>query len=52
MAIKKKIYVSGPRMGQNNSMFGIEIKDIMNKSSNKSKKSKSKGNKSGSKKRF
>ena len=46
MAIKKKIYVSGPRMGQNNSMFGIEIKDIMNKSSNKTKKGKS-----GSKKR-
>lgn len=42
MVIKKKIYVSGPRMGQNNSMFGIEIKDIMNKSPKK-KKSKKKG---------
>lgn len=38
MVIKKKIYVSGPRMGQNNSMFGIEIKDIMNKSPKKKKK--------------
>lgn len=46
MVIKKKIYVSGPRMGQNNSMFGIEIKDIMNKSSKKNKRGKN-----GSKKR-
>lgn len=40
MVIKKKIYVSGPRMGQNNSMSGIEIKDIMNKSPKKKKKKK------------
>lgn len=40
MAFKKKIYVSGPRMGQNNTMFGIEVKDIMNKSSKKKKRGK------------
>ena len=25
MVIKSKIYIAGPRMGQNNSMYGIEI---------------------------
>jgi len=46
MVIKKSIYVSGPRMGQNNFMFGIELKDVANKSSKKNK-----GKKNGSKKR-
>lgn len=26
IAIKSKIYIAGPRMGQNNSMYGIELK--------------------------
>jgi hypothetical protein len=38
MAIKRSIYVSGPRMGTNNYMYGIELKDIKNKSSRKKKK--------------
>ena len=46
MAFKKRIYISGPRMGQNNSMYGIDASVV-----NKKKKSKSKGNKNGSKKR-
>jgi hypothetical protein len=25
MVIKSKIYIAGPRMGQNNSMYGIEL---------------------------
>lgn len=25
MVIKNKIYIAGPRMGQNNSMYGIEL---------------------------
>lgn len=45
MAFKKKIYISGPRMGQNNSMYGI---DAVGKNK---KKSTSKGKKNGSKKR-
>jgi ribosome assembly protein YihI (activator of Der GTPase) len=46
MAFKKNIYISGPRMGTNNSMYGIDAASI-----NKKKKSKSKGNKNGSRKR-
>lgn len=38
MVIKKRIYVSGPRMGQNNFMYGVELKDIKNKFSKKRKK--------------
>jgi len=26
MVMKKSIYIAGPRMGQNNSMYGIELK--------------------------
>jgi hypothetical protein len=44
MAFKQKIYIAGPRMGQNNTMYGVELKDI-----NKSKPRKRKSN--GSKKR-
>ena len=25
MVIKSKIYIAGPRMGQNNSMYGIDL---------------------------
>jgi hypothetical protein len=46
MAIKKFIYISGPRMGQNNLMYGIDASVT-----NKKKKSKPKGNKNGTKKR-
>lgn len=42
MSFKKKIYISGPRMGTNNLMYGIELKN---------KKSKSRGKKNGNKKR-
>lgn len=45
MGFKSKIYISGPRMGTNNSMHGIDLVDI-----NK-KKSKTKRKKNGSKKR-
>lgn len=45
MVFKSKIYISGPRMGTNNSMYGIDLVDI-----NK-KKSKNKRKKNGSKKR-
>lgn len=27
MVIKNKIYIAGPRMGQNNFMYGIELKN-------------------------
>jgi hypothetical protein len=27
MVIKNQIYISGPRMGQNNFMYGIELKN-------------------------
>ena len=40
MAIKKSIYVSGPRMGQNNFMYGVELKDTKKKSSPKKKRKK------------
>lgn len=26
MVMKKSIYIAGPRMGQNNSMYGLELK--------------------------
>lgn len=45
MSFKSKIYISGPRMGTNNSMYGIDLVDI-----NK-KKFKTKRKKNGSKKR-
>ncbi len=28
MVMKKNIYISGPRMGQNNFMYGIELKNV------------------------
>lgn len=39
MTFKGKIYISGPRMGTNNFMYGIELKDIKKKSSKKTRKS-------------
>ena len=39
MVMKKKIYIAGPRMGQNNSGYGIEAKPA------KSSKTKSKAKK-------
>lgn len=38
MAFKKNIYISGPRMGTNNSMKGIELKKIKKVRKNASKK--------------
>jgi hypothetical protein len=46
MVIKSKIYIAGPRMGQNNSMYGIEI----GKASKPAKSSKVKKNKTRKKK--
>lgn len=43
MAIQKFVYVSGPRMGTNNYMNGVEL--------SKASKKKTKGKKNGSKKR-
>lgn len=40
MTFKQRIYISGPRMGTNNSMKGIELKSL-----------KKKGKKNGRKKR-
>lgn len=40
MAIKKSIYVSGPRMGTNNFMYGVELKDMKKKSTSKKKRKK------------
>lgn len=40
MSFKQKIYIAGPRMGQNNTMYGIELKDISKKKSKKSKRKK------------
>ena len=47
MTFKKSIYISGPRMGQNNSMYGIDASTIKNKSAKrvKSKKTSRKKNK-------
>ena len=41
MVMKKSIYIAGPRMGQNNSMYGIELKKAP-KPAKSSKASKSK----------
>jgi len=41
METTKRIYISGPRMGTNNYMNGIELKDIK-KSTKKSKSKKTK----------
>lgn len=38
MVFKKSIYISGPRMGQNNFMYGVEILDTKKKSTSKKKK--------------
>lgn len=38
MTFKKKIYISGPRMGTNNFVKGIELKSIKGKSKNGRKK--------------
>lgn len=40
MTFKKSIYISGPRMGQNNFMYGIELKDIKPKGKKRSKRKK------------
>jgi hypothetical protein len=42
MAFKKSIYISGPRMGTNNCMHGIEIIDMKKMSKKKGKKNASK----------
>jgi hypothetical protein len=41
MAFKQKIYIAGPRMGQNNTMKGIELADLKKKALRPSKKNKS-----------
>ena len=46
MVMKKSIYIAGPRMGQNNSMYGIELK----KAPKPAKSSKVKKNKTSNKK--
>jgi len=40
MVFKKNIYISGPRMGTNNYMYGVELKKSLKpkKSSKKNKK--------------
>jgi len=40
MTIQKYTYVSGPRMGQNNTMYGIELKNTKTKSKKRSKRKK------------
>lgn len=41
MVMKKKIYIAGPRMGQNNSTYGIEAKPAKSsKTKNKARKKK------------
>lgn len=35
MAFKQKVYISGPRMGTNNSMYGIELPTKRKKSKTK-----------------
>jgi hypothetical protein len=40
MAIKKFIYISGPRMGQNNYMYGLELKNTKKKNTKKPKRKK------------
>jgi hypothetical protein len=38
MAFKKSVYISGPRMGTNNYMHGIELVDLKKMSKKKGKK--------------
>lgn len=38
MGFKKSIYISGPRMGTNNSMKGIELKTVKKRKKNGRKK--------------
>lgn len=38
MVFKKSVYISGPRMGTNNSMKGIELKGSKKRKKNGSKK--------------
>lgn len=45
MTVKKFIYISGPRMGQNNTMNGIEAKPIKKLKPSKSKRRKNNGSK-------
>lgn len=45
MAFKKRIYIAGPRMGQNNSMYGLEAKLTKRVKPSKSKRGKSNGSK-------
>lgn len=40
MAFTKKTYVAGPRMGQNNTMNGIELSSMKKKSKSSKKKKK------------
>jgi hypothetical protein len=40
MTIRKFIYISGPRMGQNNTMSGIELKKQKRSKPTKSKRKK------------
>jgi len=50
MTIKKSIYVSGPRMGTNNYMHGIEIVDFSRKKKKSAKRVRpSRSNKKGNK---
>lgn len=41
MAYKQKIYIAGPRMGQNNTMHGIDLVDLKKKPSKRLKSNKS-----------
>ena len=43
MAFKQKIYISGPRMGTNNSMYGIELPTKKKKTKSRKAKRKSNG---------
>jgi hypothetical protein len=36
MAFKQKIYIAGPRMGQNNTMHGVELSALKKKSTKRS----------------
>jgi hypothetical protein len=37
MVFKKNVYISGPRMGTNNSMYGIELKKSLKPKKNSKK---------------
>ena len=41
MAFKQKVYIAGPRMGQNNTMYGIDLSALKTKSTKKLTKKKS-----------